>query len=304
MTLIDENIELDFSANEVIDSGVVPFEPENDTLYGVNTSWFAEQAERLATESDFLEECIPQIIQIDEQSFVETNARLYLLQEGAAKAIGMLMWMRLREQFGFEKARESKERNQQIWVWAAKINENDDTLEYRLKKWINFAMARQLDPSTDQLSPTAGNEITMGIEGDDEELVKDTIENRMDAVESLDPLLETPTNTLRDVKVLAKNGNLAPSVIRIRANNTEPVYREYTFLASIKTGQKPDENGALVDETELFPVMSVNFEMPASEELRPQFEDWKKVMLRKLGGKVREDNNGDYIDASKNADDD
>jgi hypothetical protein len=50
--------------------------------------------------------------------------------------------------------------------------------------------------------------------------------------------------------------------------------------------------------------MSVNFEMPASEELRPQFEDWKKVMLRKLGGKVREDNNGDYIDASKNADDD
>jgi hypothetical protein len=147
MTLIDENIELDFSANEVIDSGVVPFEPENDTLYGVNTSWFAEQAERLATESDFLEECIPQIIQIDEQSFVETNARLYLLQEGAAKAIGMLMWMRLREQFGFEKARESKERNQQIWVWAAKINENDDTLEYRLKKWINFAMARHHHPN-------------------------------------------------------------------------------------------------------------------------------------------------------------
>lgn len=262
-------------------SSAVPFDGEQDS--GIDEAYFSENAEQLATDATFLDENINYIAHLSENGFVETAARLYLIAKGAERALGMIMWKRLREIYGFEKAKESKERNFQIWQWAAKIDKADDRLQYRLDKFIRDAMARELEPEVENLSVTAGDEISRGISSGDEDVVRETISERVDAVKSLDPTLESTTDAVRATKQLEQNGNRQPKLLQVRAIDTNPTYREYTILASIRTGATADENGILQEEYELLPVLSVVLEEPRNEEHREQFQTWHKILRGKLG---------------------
>lgn len=257
------------------------FDPASDPTFGTDTAWFAEHAEELATNNDALVESLPAITRIPEQAFVELAARLYLIAEGAQRALGTICWQRLRETLGFEQAKESKARNEQVGRWAAQINPKDDRLFFRLQNWIRDAMAREFDARVGDMPVTAGSELALGIDSDNEDVVKGTVEQRVEAVRGLDPLGEQSVEAVRAAKQLERNGNYRPKVFLSRAANTEPTQRDYTLFATVRVGSTHDENGELHDEYETMPVCSLVLEEPPSEELRDQFTDWWKVVKNK-----------------------
>lgn len=222
----------------------------------------------------------------DEVAFCEIVGQLDNLNETCKRAQGMLMWLRLRHVLGFEAARDSRERRQHIARWAMRAGK-DDNAYHRFEKYINDAMARELVPAVELMSPTAGDEIVRGIDPDEgEESVRDTIEQRADAVRELDPTLERSTQTVRDVKSHAENGNGHPSLIREKNLAEEQVKPDYVYKARLKTHTTVDpESGEVTDHYEYFPAFALYLDMPPSEELRDQFETYQNAAVRRIGGK-------------------
>ena len=230
------------------------------------------------------------IVGLDENSFVETISQFYILNEKTTRFIGTLCWKRLRSYLRFEDARDSKERRSKINQWAAQMSlkANDKIDYFRLDKWVNDAMARELEPRVEGMSVTAGSEIVRDA-GETEDEVREKVAERVENAQELDPLNERPTQAVRETKQMEKTGNHAPSVIRTKIVSPEPVYREFTFLGQVVTGRETDETtGEIKQVMEYVPVLSVYLEMPQSEELRPQIAQYQKILLQRMGGKVRD----------------
>lgn len=249
---------------------------------GFDPSYFALNAEDYVTNYERLEEDLPVIAQIPEQDFVEFVARLYLFKTGSERAMGVAMWTRLKEKLGFEHAKESDERNLMIRNWAYKINPSDTKqVVYSLDKYIRAAMGAGVDPRVGEMSVTAGSEIVGGIDSSNEGVVRDTVQKRADAVESLDPDMVSTTEAVRDAKQLEKNGNRLPKIMRVRNLNPQPTYPEWSIVASIKVGEEPDENGEIHDVMEMMEVAQISMSDPKAEEVRDQFKTWQKIIVEK-----------------------
>lgn len=281
----------------------LPFDPANELpqrteqLECEDELWYVENAELFATDADALTENLPNITRLSDKGFIETAARLYLLATGAERALGTILWTRLRETLGFEQAKDSPARNTQIWKWAAQIDSTDSSLYHRLNRWITDAMARALEPRVEQMSPTAGHEIGIGIDSNDEDVVRDTIAKRADAVKEIDPTMESTTDSVRNVKALEKNGNHSPSLVRERDLSDESIKADYVYRARLKVGETHDEEtGEITDVYDYFPVARFVLEQPPSEELRPQVKTYQDNMLRRIGGK--DSLNGKFVGGS------
>lgn len=269
----------------------LPFDPANEFDY----SYFSENAEKLAADSTFFDENVDHIVASPETAFVETIARLYIIEQGALRAVGTLIWKRLRSQLGFEQAKDSKPRREMIGTWAAKIGAE----YYRIDGWVKDAMARDLVPDVALMSNTAGRELAMGITGDNEELVKQTIENRVESARELDPTAEKSTEVVRAVKRLEAEGNHQPRIVKQRNLNPNPVHPEWAFYGNIKVAESVTEEGEIVEHYEYKPLIRVYVEDVQREEIRPQVAEMQDWLMKKLGGKRLDNTDAEVLDGTE-----
>jgi hypothetical protein len=285
----DQEQTLDFEG--VIPNGVaentdtkpLPFDPKQEMHYGIDPLYFIGHISELVEDVEsFTLEQEKFLVTLPESSFVEYCAQLHNLSESAARAQGMLLWKRLVNQLGFEMAVRSQERNSQIGTWAAKFNTDYQRIERR----ILDAMSRSLVPETEQLSPTGGAEIARGIESSREDVIKDTIEERLEATRSLDPTMERSTEAVRAAKKFAEAGNHQPSIIKQKNLNPQPVYPEWTFYGNVKVGESHTDEGEIVEHYEYRPIYQVYLEDSRVEAERPQIQEFQNLGMKRLGGKV------------------
>lgn len=262
----------------------LPFDPQDELHYGIDPLYFVEHiSEQVADVESFCLENEKYIVTLDTHQFDEVCANLHNLSESAARAQGTLLWKRLVKMFGFEAAVKSQERNSQIGTWAAKFNTDYQRIERR----VLDAMSRDLVPDTQQLSPTGGAEIARGIESNREDVIKDTIEERLAATRALDPTMERSTESVRAAKKFADVGNHLPSIIKQKNLNPQPVYPEWTFYGNVKVGESVNSDGEIVEHYEYRPIYQVYLEDSRVEAERPQITEFQSEGMKRLGGKLQ-----------------
>lgn len=256
----------------------VPFEP----IPGEN---FAHDLTIMGGDiADYVDEMFDHIVRSDEIQFQEVCAQLYLVTQNTKKKLGMLCWRRLENTLGFMLASESEERNSIVARWSIKIGCD----YYKLDQYIRAAKTATLVPETSDMTITAQAEIGRNA-GDDEDEQRETIRERAENVKELDPTLENTTQTVRDVKNAEVNGNKRPRLYRMKDLSEFRHIADEVVMGQIKTGEVLDEEtGAYEDVYEYMPIMRVFFDEPNSEENRPQFEDYKKLLLRRIGVKTHQ----------------
>lgn len=288
--ITDPNVTLDWdepttNSDDTYDEGArengmtvltVPFEP----IPGEN---FAHDLLVMGGDiTDYVEEMFDHIVRADEDQFQEVCAQLYLVTQNTKKKLGLLCWRRLENALGFMLASESEERNSMVARWAIKIGCD----YYKLDQYVRAARTTVLVPETSDLSITAQSEIGRNAgEGEDEQ--RETIRDRAENVRELDPALENTTQTVRDVKQAEANGNKKPKLYRMKDVSEFRHVADEVIMGQIKVGETLNtETGEYEDVYEFHPICRLYWDMSNSGENQEQFDDYKKILTRRLGVKI------------------
>lgn len=278
----DPNLTLDWSDRSYIEGKretgmAVRVTPDSDLVEGDDFAHdlvvFRENM------SEYTQENFERIVLSDENKFDEYLSVLYVISKESKLLIGKLCWARLQNTLGWMDASESKQRNSMVGTWCVKIG-----CEYvQLNNYILAAKAQALIPETSDLTITAAAEIARNA-GSGEEEQRETIRERANAVRKLDSGLTNTTATARDVKVMETNGNKKPELYRIPDITEFRHIADQVVMGQIKIGERfDDESGAYEPIYDYFPIARLYFDEPNSEENRPQFDNYKKILLRRWG---------------------
>lgn len=231
--------------------------------------------------SDYTTENFDKIVQSDEIRFVEYLSHLYIISKESKMLLGKLCWQRLQNALGWMDANESERRNSMISAWCHKIN-----CEYRqLNNYILAAKAQELLPDVSDMTITAQAELAQNA-GDSEEEQRETLRERAENVRELDPELANTTATAREVKQIEANGNKQPKLYKMKDLSEFQHTDDEIVMGQIKVGEKFDEeSGSYEDIYEYKPVLGIYWYMSDTGENEPQFENYKKMLARRLGVK-------------------